>query len=108
MNARIKKLTLEALRGGEYTQATGALRNPDGFCCLGVICDLHRKETDNSWDNLDYCGEYEILPQRVADWAGFSSRNPLVVSKGGHRALSDLNDAGYTFEQIADLIEANL
>jgi hypothetical protein len=32
---------VEALRSGEYNQITGRLRSQqDGFCCLGLLCDL--------------------------------------------------------------------
>lgn len=32
---------LEALRSGKYNQTVnGCLRDEDGFCCLGVVCDV--------------------------------------------------------------------
>ena len=44
MHKRIKRIWLEALRGGKYEQTTGVLRSKkDGFCCLGVLCDLYIK-----------------------------------------------------------------
>ena len=35
-----EKLLVAALRSGKYKQCTGALRKDDGFCCLGVACDV--------------------------------------------------------------------
>ena len=48
---RVKKL-VEALRSEEYTQTTGTLHNLDGYCCLGVACDVFLKETGiGEWSN---------------------------------------------------------
>lgn len=33
---------VEALRSGDYPQTDGRLHNQDGYCCLGVACDLSR------------------------------------------------------------------
>lgn len=46
------KLWLAALRSGEYKQATGVLNNGNGFCCLGVACDVYAKQTGKGkWGN---------------------------------------------------------
>ena len=51
MNQQIKQLWVNALRSGEYKQATGRLRKNDGYCCLGVLCDLHSKTTgEGHWE----------------------------------------------------------
>ena len=48
MNEQVKKMWLDALRSGDYTQGREVLHlvTEDGeqqFCCLGVLCDLaHR------------------------------------------------------------------
>jgi len=36
------------------------------------------------------------------------SRDPIVVYRGEDRTLSDLNDKGLTFDEIADIIEEQL
>jgi len=41
MNPRIKQRWLDALRSGEYKQTMENLQDMNGFCCLGVLCDLH-------------------------------------------------------------------
>lgn len=65
---------------------------------------------------------YELLPPQGQDWLGLSSQNPQVnfphgndeTGEGfwfqGHEVsgpteLAELNDVGWTFEQIADAIE---
>jgi len=36
---QIQKWVL-ALRSGEYSQTTGKLQDEQGYCCLGVACDI--------------------------------------------------------------------
>src|SRR5688572_29009191 len=53
MKKRIKKLWIEALKSGEYSQGKGRLRRQDScfdtdsivdsYCCLGVLCDVLEK-----------------------------------------------------------------
>lgn len=42
---------VSALRSGEYQQASGRLRTPQGWCCLGVLTDLAIKKglIDAEW-----------------------------------------------------------
>ncbi len=123
MNRRVKKLWIKALLSGEYEQGRGELRTLRGagrvtFCCLGVLCDLYAKETKGgSWmfdrflDNTYDQESSGVLTDGVKDWAGLGLGNPSVSSKDGEvRAisLSVLNDAGRSFEQIAEYIEYSL
>lgn len=114
MNAEIKTKWLSALRGGEYKQARGVLkqRADSGFCCLGVLCDLYRKEhPDSSWGERgqfligDAEDVFGYLPDSVINWAGLDEENP---SLGEGETLASANDHGTTFTQIADIIEAEL
>ena len=51
MKKRVKKLWVEALRSGGYKQGRKRLRYGDTYCCLGVLCDLYRKETgEGKWN----------------------------------------------------------
>lgn len=110
MNPEVKKKWVAALRSGDYEQGTRFLRSHDGFCCLGVLCDLHAKETNRAWRPMDgvayYFKEYLRLPQEVADWAGLPAANPQLP---GGFTLAYLNDVSLnTFEQIANEIEVGL
>jgi hypothetical protein len=109
MNKRIKTKWLKALRSGEYKQTKGRLKDSVGYCCLGVLCDLHAKETGNTWDesgNLPaYFGESGTLPDRVVKWSGVPDMNPDIPE---HYNLGAYNDVGATFEDIADAIERHL
>lgn len=106
MNTNVKEKWVKALRSGEYKQGTKRLRNKfNEYYCLGVLCDLHRKENDNDWEvHENSCYRYihstALLPQQVGNWAWLEYRHegPLVA----------LNDGGKSFEEIANYIEENL
>lgn len=106
----INKL-VDALRYGEYKQTQKCLRDENGYCCLGVACDIYNKETgEGYWGafNQFLSGpetEYQILTYTVRDWFGFCSKNPLVALAGTTEQLAALNDRGFSFAEIADLIE---
>lgn len=112
MNPEIKAKWVEALRSGEYKQARIRLRTADGFCCLGVLCDLHARETKGEWverrASFFYDGQRVFLPQKVADWAGLAGLDPVVLAGGRSHHLSKLNDVGTPFSAIADYIEREL
>lgn len=109
MNPEIKARWVAALRSGEYKQTVGALRDKGGFCCLGVLCDLHSKERGERWDDFSYGGEKMLVPESVQEWSG-ASRSPEIARSPEHEEdeLSMLNDDGLTFHEIADLIEKQL
>ena len=113
MNPEIKKQWVEALRSGEYKQTQQKLRDDNGFCCLGVLCDLHAKAGLGHWDENSWyykCKDSEFmeaknyLPNPVIQWAVVDSENPSINSA----RLANLNDDHKSFAEIADLIEANL
>ena len=113
MNPQIKQKWVDALRSCEYQQTQGRLRKEDGFCCLGVLCDLYIKENNVEWEIEDDIYRYEkhftVLPPSVVGWAGVEDSNPYVIGVTGFvGSLSALNDSGFTFNEIADLIENHL
>lgn len=93
----IKKQWVEALRSGKYSQTSGRLRRQDGFCCLGVLCDLMdtTKWIENPLNNWTY-GEFESKNYDML-------RGDLPITQ----KLINMNDTGKTFDQIADYIEEN-
>lgn len=100
---------VKALRSGKYKQARGCLSAPetDGMCCLGVACEISglgkwvRAYGDNS-----YLGQNLSLPTAVKDWLGLTdhigrfNETPSKIT-----ALSEKNDDGASFAQLADIIE---
>lgn len=118
MDQVIKQRWVEALRSGEYEQTIGTLHNDEGFCCLGVLCDLAYKEGAVTRTRIDDMRhgygtrlEVGVLPPEVVSWAGMEDSDPVVAEDGddGLFTLAELNDEeGCTFEEIADIIEEQL
>jgi hypothetical protein len=111
MDTDIKQRWVAALRSGKYPQTTGHLRDKDGYCCLGVLCDLKDSEKW-LWDDDSAVYLYHqtgvILPNDVYEWAGLDGFCQDVFILSEDRTLTTLNDSGWTFEQIADVIEVQL
>jgi len=111
MNPQIKQKWVDALRSGEYQQTKGRLHDEDGFCCLGVLCDLYIKENNVEWELVNNGNYYEFqykvadLPFSVVEWSGIPSHNLMDISE---RTFAELNDKGFTFNEIADVIEEHL
>ena len=113
MDQRIKGLWLTALRSGDYEQARGYLHlapkgGKDSFCCLGVLCevaiadgvDLEKVNHEGiTW----YDGCFGGLPLAVRRWAEMSELMGGNTSRG--EDLSELNDRGVSFTEIANIIE---
>lgn len=118
MNQEIKTKWIEALRSGEYVQTKNALKNQNGFCCLGVLCDIYAKSTETGaeWIPSKNCEtEFTFLdrigtpPTVVQNWSEMNSRTGYLSGienrSGITEELTVLNDFGFTFNQIADVIQ---
>lgn len=118
MNDNAKKW-VEALRSGAYKQGVGRLRDKaDGYCCLGVACDLYIKSHPNElrWEGGVSPGVVEVgdatyseeavLHNAVREWLGLATHEGRCVSSNyGETSLAELNDSGSIFQEIANLIE---
>lgn len=99
-----------ALESGEYQQTSGRLRDKDGWCCLGVLCNLHAQEhpeiAAQQEEPTEYCGKDEFPPELVwKDWAGMRGEDGEYVDDlDDLRYLSGLNDDGVSFKEIAKVI----
>ena len=118
MNSDIKAQWVTALRSGQYLQGTGRLRcstpERDRYCCLGVLCELAVQASaippaefpdESDFDSYAYAGSKSYLPLRVQDWSGlFNFSGGYKVGRTQH-FLSEDNDNGKTFDDIADIVE---
>lgn len=100
---------IEALRSGKYPQTKGILHNEEGFCCLGVACDLKNPnlwEREISWQNGEpvFYYSWDSMMSLLPDYL----REELNITDLQMTDLTHLNDAGVSFKVIADLIEKNL
>lgn len=109
MNKEIKSQWTEELKSGRLKQSTGRLRREEkdgsfSYCCLGVLCEIHRKFTGNPWHNIENSVPHDgLITEEVRMWSGLDSCDPHAV--GGFASLATLNDQGKTFAEIADIIE---
>jgi hypothetical protein len=127
LNENAKKW-VRALRSGLFQQGQGYLRkendgnsegvkSPDLFCCLGVACELaaiegvnisKRKKTEHIDGEYEYDGSTGLLPESVLEWLGLSSTDGhFQLENHFTSSLTEMNDSGKTFEEIADFIERN-
>lgn len=104
---------LNALRSGEYKQGKGFLRSADGkFCCLGVAVNVMAPstwlKTIDSYDSYSYrkFGQTDLITDEEFNRfipKYIQNRLDFVVDAD---MLANLNDMGYTFTEIADIIES--
>lgn len=112
---------IDALRSGEYQKTEGCLcRDGDKFCVMGVMCELYRKTFPNKLKVQKLGDTYYItsagflyalyLPPEVSQWMGLSNpcgffNNELIYNGELCDGLMNLNDAGASFTELADIIE---
>lgn len=103
-----------------------------GYCCLGVLCDVVKDDLKLTFEAKDghmfFDGDNSILPMSVMKYSGLDRRAPKYNFKyaeygevwddqgkpiapfderGGEWIelhLPSLNDEGFTFAQIADIV----
>lgn len=108
-----------ALRSGDYQQGDRALHRGDLFCCLGVLLDLEDPDgwepvvedfTAGRWrhrlgDPTRGVGPTRTFMPEPAWFHEHTGLSTLGYSGGQLHVLSSRNDAGDSFERIADLID---
>lgn len=115
MNPEVKQHWIEALQSGQYQQGFKLLRtDKNSFCCLGVLCELHRKEHKKRWGvnglkQYSYMGTAVALPKEVLKWAELDLNYKFVLIQDDvYNSLANINDEGKSFEEIAKIIEEHL
>lgn len=121
MNTENKQKWIDALESGEYAQTREKLRDNEGYCCLGVLCDIWSKESNRgSWGENDLQGDFLVdgkvkgyIPKEVKEWLGIEITNtdPFCVYRGTieETSLIDMNDSGRkNFKEIATAIKEGM
>lgn len=129
MNVTIKSEWVKALRSGNYSQCSNALRDDRGcFCALGVLCDLAVKAGIATWQastDSDKPDKYivvsvdgdvpdpgdHLLPKFVQQWAGIKDCDPTMHIEDtiAPYTVSELNDRlHWDFNDIAEQIDLQL
>lgn len=115
MNQDVQVKWTGALRSGEFEQGRLRLRTGDTYCCLGVLCELYRRETGKGqWLQVVNGGTYYFeaapdvtsmmyLPGPVRRWAGLDT---VPAASDLESDMTALNDDGRSFKSIARAIEA--
>jgi len=117
MREDIAKIWVKELRSGKYKQGGDYLCRDDKYCCLGVLCDIFKKtvktpefsrsKTSAGGSEITYFGgNFDVLPVEVMEWAGILTPSGTYSDTGYTHSLSELNDGGHSFDELADIIEA--
>jgi len=102
LNKLMKDDWIKALKSGNFKQGKKYLYNPKDktYDCLGVLCKLNNP-------NINY--DFKAFPLETPDFKGipdffkFKGRVKGILKK-----LTDMNDTGKSFEEIAEYIQINL
>lgn len=101
----------DLLESGEIKQGTGILNYKNNeMCCLGVLCNMAAVEGHTEAYNKlnvvtfgdDKDNSRTILPKNVMKWSGI--KDPYGYIKSKSKCLTELNDNGESFEEIAKII----
>jgi hypothetical protein len=132
-NPQRKAMLVDALRSDEFQQGRARLNRNGRMCCLGVLCELARRDGlplhVDIYDVTFYDANSLYPPRSVKEWAGLPSDDrpgeglDVIVeldrditltdvdgdsvfhTKGTKVGLGELNDGGVPFSVIADIIE---
>lgn len=123
-----QRAVLDALRSGAYIQIIGELRSNRGdgtscFCAEGVIADVAVQHGFGEWTGETFCSKYGeatfafepvegfnidsgdlYVPSRLLGQFATPEQMSTFNSVTAVR-ISTLNDSGFTFAQIADMLE---
>ena len=95
---------VEALRSGVFPQTREVMQDSEGYCCLGVACELFVPDakkfiTSEGFLEGELPSEFYNCPKWLVDI------NADVFKRTSVSSLSALNDNCASFKGIADLIE---
>jgi hypothetical protein len=123
MPKELKDKWIAALRSGEYTQSTGCMQTPEGHCVLGVLQMVADGKVQT--DTCDQGDMFAFLP--TVNW--LKEHNISFIYNGSYRStpvvsykekdedgteftramsLTYLNDVRHDFNELADIIEAQI
>jgi len=108
------------LESGKYPQGTCALRKDnDEFCCLGVLSEMAVEAGVIPPPILNVIGVYQygdetgyetgVLHRVIMEWAGMKTVVGKYIDEDGYtHLLTEKNDAGDSFPEIAKIIRENV
>lgn len=111
MNAELKQKWIQALRSGSYEQGREYLRTElksgeNRFCCLGVLGHMI---DPTRWKKRHELRHETIFVFVALDESSlFLGEEIAGLDLPTQERLSEMNDDGRSFDEIADWIEANV
>lgn len=100
----IVELWIKALRSGEYKPGKLRLRRENTFCCLGVLCDLARKDGGDDWKEIHDL--YHFGKDRETHYLPKQFQEYLELKSSTLSQLMRINDAqDDPFPTIAIILE---
>ena len=112
MKPQIGEMWVAALRSNRFEQGKGALVNATRakYCCLGVLCELAIqnevpvKVRLTSDGEMAYGDGTAFPPPEVCEWAGLRTES-AQLHDAPEDSLALMNDKGFSFAEIANVIE---
>jgi hypothetical protein len=117
MNKALAYAWADELDSGEHTQGKDSLERTDEYggvkrCCLGVAVRMCALPADliYTFDDgiVKFAGSETILSETLQKRLGIKTSTGIISSltdrNGMGSELTELNDGGFTFPQIADVI----
>lgn len=113
MKPAIKKKWLTALRSGKFRKGTGTLKRhyqtQPAHCCLGVLCEVIKKDFAHAGEVLEPNAESTLRTKfSMAGMLNPRLMEYTKITQEQQRTLATKNDNGWSFEKIANYIEAKL
>lgn len=97
---------LTALRSGEYSQTKTRLQDSQGYCCLGVACEVLIPKDKRSRSDGYFNGAFPREEENSPEWLKDINHDFRLKTLDYTTSLGALNDHfDLTFKQIADHIE---
>lgn len=101
----LRDLWVAKLRSGDYSQGRAALLKCGAYCCLGVLCEAAGIEKRPVY-GFSHLFAFHV-PNTGQDYEWTSVQYPKNIAgldEDWCRRLARMNDGGYSFSQIADVI----
>ena len=103
MTNYLKNKWIKPLRAGKYKQIKNRLKDHNGHCCMGVLCEISNKlpfilkPGTNYFSIEDFNG---IIPEKFLNLIKLE-RNVQIKAIG-------MNDSNKSFNEIADYLQEEL
>lgn len=117
MKPEIQEMLLKEIETGKYNVSHNCLKKVDKngiiyHCVQGILCELHARVHGIAWDmsdypNYSYCGEANLVPKNVMEWAGLRDDLGSYYPDGVNRiSLVSMNSEGSNYSEIVKFLRS--